>query len=196
MVQARQGAVEINDFDVYTTLSKFREFIHFFTEIEGYKVIGDFYRPPPGPYNTSGIAKLFRLQKGAQNVDIIVTNLSSAVLPIFQFHNTVVMNFISAEAVFCAYPRWMLGMVGLVHPRMYKQNATNFATIKGLAKYLKRGIGLYSDIAELASHKSRCVKTFYCPHMTRSTNDDGKLTWVFHRVNGHATNYVEMNTII
>jgi hypothetical protein len=146
MVQARQGAVEINDFDVYTALSKFGEFIHCFMDIEGYRVIGDFHCPPPGPYNTSGIAKLFRLQKCEQNVDIIVTNLSSAVSPVIQFHNTVVMNFISAEAVFCAYPQWMLGMVGLVHPRMYKQNATNLATIKGLAKYLKRGIGLYLDI--------------------------------------------------
>jgi hypothetical protein len=32
--------------------------------------------------------------------------------------------------------------------------------------------------------------------MTRSTNDDGKLTWVFHHVDGHTTNYVDMNAII
>lgn len=134
-------------------------------------------------------------------MDIIVTNLASAVAPIFQFHNTAIMNFISAEAIFCAYPVWTLNMAGLIHPRMYKQNATNLATITGLTKYMKRGFSLYSDIGELAPHISCCVKTYYCPHTTRSTNDKGKTSWVFNRENArpgssHGAAYVEANAVI
>ncbi|KAG2135278.1 hypothetical protein DEU56DRAFT_913393 [Suillus clintonianus] len=181
IVQARQGAVEINDLDVYTTLANFGDLIRFFTDKEHYKIVGDFHRPPPGPYNNTGIAKVFRLKKKERKIDIIVTHLTAAASLIFQFHNTIVMNFISAEAVFCAYPGWTLNMLGLVHPRMYKQNGTNLSTIKALAKYMKRGFSLYSDIAELGPHDSQCIKTYYCPQITRSTNDKGKVAWVFNR---------------
>ncbi|KAG1734241.1 uncharacterized protein EDB91DRAFT_1084144 [Suillus paluster] len=201
LVQARQGAVAINDLDIYTTLQNFKDFVQFFTETEHYTVIRNINHPPPGPYNSSGMAKLFRLQNNGRNVDIIVTNLSSAISPIFQFHSTIVMNFISAEAVFCAYPGWTLDMAGLVHPRMYKQNATNFATVKGLAKYMQRGFTVYLEITELAVHESRCVKMYYCPQITRSTNDKGKLAWVA----GHketatgalgSANYIDTKAVI
>ncbi|KAG1812784.1 uncharacterized protein BJ212DRAFT_1199556, partial [Suillus subaureus] len=142
IVQAKQGAVNINDLDVYTTLPKFEQLLNFFEESEGYKVTDHFCHPPPGPYNNTGIAKLIRLQKRTQKVDIIVTNLTLAAAPIFQFHSTVIMNFISAECIFCAYPMWTLNMAGLIHPRMYKQDATNLTTISGLAKYMKRGFSL------------------------------------------------------
>lgn len=200
IVQAKEGATEINDLDVYTTLQKFEELVSFFTETEHYNLIRNFHRPPPGPYNTSGIAKLFRLQKAKQNVDIIVTNLSSAIAPIFQFHSTIVMNFISADVVFCGYPVWTLNMLGLIHPRTYKQNGTNYATIKGLAKYMERGFTLYSDICELSPHDSRCVKTYYCPHTSRSTNDKGKLAWEFRQAKMDTTEgnvrYIDTHAVI
>ncbi|KAG1797591.1 hypothetical protein EV424DRAFT_1546566 [Suillus variegatus] len=201
IIQARQGAVEINDLDVYTTLPNFEELVHFFKHSEGYKIMGNFHRPPPGRYNNTGIAKLLRLQKDERKVDIIVTNLASAVAPIFQFHNTAIMNFISAEAIFCAYPVWTLNMAGLIHPRMYKQNATNLATISGLAKYMKRGFNLCSDINELSPHVSRCIKTYNCPHTIRSTNDKGKIAWVFgnagpHHSSSHSAAYIETGAVI
>lgn len=186
MVQAKRGAVEINDLDVYITLPFFQELVSFFKETEGYKMVRRFHRPHPGPYNNTDIAKLFRLHKNGQRVDIMVTSLPSAVAPIFQSHSTVIMNFISAQAVFCAYPGWTLNMAGLIHPRTYKQNATNLETINGLAKYMRRGFNLYSEIEELAPHGSQCVKTYHCPHMTRSTNDEGKAAWVFGDTEDHA----------
>ncbi|KAG1859901.1 hypothetical protein C8R48DRAFT_774615 [Suillus tomentosus] len=200
LVQAREGAVAINDLDVYTTIQNFDEFVRFFTETEHYTMKRNFHRPPPGPYNTTGIAKLFRLENNGRNVDIIVTNLSSAISPIFQFHSTVVMNFISAEAVFCAYPGWTLDGTGLIHPRMYKQNATNLATVRSLAKYMQRGFTLYSEIAQLAVHESRCVRTYYCPQITRSTNDKGKLAWTFGREERDgalvSANYIDTKAVI
>ncbi|KAG1792674.1 uncharacterized protein HD556DRAFT_1444348 [Suillus plorans] len=186
IVQAKEGATEINDLDIYTTLQKFEDL--------------ELPSPPPGPYNTSGIAKLFRFQKGKQNVDIIVTNLASAVAPVFQFHSTIVMNFISADVIFCAYPAWTLDMLGLIHPRTYKQNGTNYATIQGLAKYMQRGFTLYSDIGELSPHDNRCVKTYYCPHVSRSTNDKGKLAWEFKRTERDTAKgkvrYTDTNAVI
>jgi hypothetical protein len=164
IIQSREGAVEINDLDVYTTLQEFETVLQFFTEDEHYKVIGNFHCPPAGPYNHTGIAKLLRLYKNGTNMDIIVTNLTLAVAPIFQFHNTIVMNFISAEAIFCAYPAWTLNMVRLVHPRMYKQNCTNLAMVKALVKYMERGFNIYSNITELAPHQSCCKESYFCRH--------------------------------
>ncbi|KAG1752317.1 uncharacterized protein EDB91DRAFT_1044670 [Suillus paluster] len=141
------------------------------------------------------------MHKDGRNVDIIVTNMASAVAPIFQFHSMVIMNFISAEAVFCAYLARTLEMSGLVHPRIYKQNGTNLATIISLTKYIRRGFTLYSDITELSQHDSRCVKTYYCPHMTRSTNDKGRLAWVFRHAetpgtSSHSASYIDTSAII
>lgn len=64
IVQAKQGAVEINDLDIYTTMPKFDGLVHFFEHSEGYKIMRNFHRSPPGHYNNTGIAKLFRLEKG------------------------------------------------------------------------------------------------------------------------------------
>lgn len=196
IVQAKEGAVEINDLDVYTTQTNFNQLVQFLEKKEKYKLIGNFSRPPAGPYNTSGISRLLRFKKGDNKIDVIVTNMSAAPSPIFQFHTTVVMNFISADTIFCAYPAWTLNMMGLIHPRMYKQNSTNLATINGLAKYVKRGFSLYSDIKELAPHASQCVKTYDCPHTTRSTNDKGVASWVFRTDKSHIVTYVDSAAIV
>lgn len=46
LVQARQGAVAINDLDIYTTMQNFDEFMWFFMETEHYTIIRDFHQPP------------------------------------------------------------------------------------------------------------------------------------------------------
>ncbi|KIN98976.1 hypothetical protein M404DRAFT_92790, partial [Pisolithus tinctorius Marx 270] len=41
---------------------------------------------------------------GHKLIDIIVSKTTSALSPIFQFHSTAIMNFFSANSLFCAYP--------------------------------------------------------------------------------------------
>ncbi|KAG2336175.1 hypothetical protein BDR05DRAFT_897091, partial [Suillus weaverae] len=46
-------------------------------------------------YETSVIAKIFKLETGEKKVDIIVTHWSYTIMPILEFHTTCIMNCIT-----------------------------------------------------------------------------------------------------
>ncbi|KIO08143.1 hypothetical protein M404DRAFT_108858, partial [Pisolithus tinctorius Marx 270] len=41
---------------------------------------------------------------GEKLIDVIISKTTSALSPIFQFHSTAVMNFFTANSLFCTYP--------------------------------------------------------------------------------------------
>ena len=49
-----------------------------------------------------------------QTVEIMVSKMDAACAPIFQFLNTTVMNFISTDCIFCAYPHLTFGCLLMV----------------------------------------------------------------------------------
>ncbi|KIO10314.1 hypothetical protein M404DRAFT_92271, partial [Pisolithus tinctorius Marx 270] len=62
------------------------------------------------------IASVITWAKGNHHIDIIVSNTDVVVSPIFQFHSTVVMNFVSADHIFCAYPTLTLWGLSILNP--------------------------------------------------------------------------------
>ncbi|KAF8432548.1 hypothetical protein L210DRAFT_3321763, partial [Boletus edulis BED1] len=42
--------------------------------------------------------------RGGHKVDLIKSKIDSALSPIFKFHSTTLMNYISADSIFSAYP--------------------------------------------------------------------------------------------
>lgn len=94
-------------------------------------------------YDSSAISKIYRLVSGEKKVDVIITHWTCTLAPIFQFHSTVVMNYITARSVICLYPRWTTASKGLIHPRMYLDNMTHLRTVHELMKY-KRWMGVPS----------------------------------------------------
>ncbi|KAI6157452.1 hypothetical protein BKA82DRAFT_48178, partial [Pisolithus tinctorius] len=67
-------------------------------------------------YSQSTITFIVAWGKGNCHIDVVVTNTEVAVSPIFQFHSTAVMNFITADHIFCAYPALTLHGLSIVNP--------------------------------------------------------------------------------
>ncbi|KIO00568.1 hypothetical protein M404DRAFT_99074, partial [Pisolithus tinctorius Marx 270] len=59
-------------------------------------------------YPPSTIFSITTFGNGHKLIDVIVSKTTSALSPIFQFHSTAIMNFFSADSLFCAYPSLML----------------------------------------------------------------------------------------
>ncbi|KAI6148100.1 hypothetical protein BKA82DRAFT_74516, partial [Pisolithus tinctorius] len=55
-------------------------------------------------YVGSSIHSVLTFLKGHYKIDIIVSVNVALIAPVFQFHTTAVMNFVSADCIFCAYP--------------------------------------------------------------------------------------------
>ncbi|KAG2738970.1 hypothetical protein P692DRAFT_20841582 [Suillus brevipes Sb2] len=104
LVQAEAGAIMMGDMDVYATEMFEEEVMKYFKDKEGYLSIQDVVRK--NQYDSSAISKIHKLMKGDKKIDLIITDWTSAIAPILQFHSTAVMNYITAQSVVCLYPRW------------------------------------------------------------------------------------------
>ncbi|KAI6024756.1 hypothetical protein BKA83DRAFT_68350, partial [Pisolithus microcarpus] len=65
-------------------------------------------------YRNLDVASVIVISNGHSKIAIIISCTSVAISPIFQFHSTAVMNFISTDAVFCCYPNLTLQLLILV----------------------------------------------------------------------------------
>ena len=55
------------------------------------------------PYSYPEIEPILRFTDDQRTVEIVVSEIDAVCTPIFHFHSTAVMNFISANRAFCAY---------------------------------------------------------------------------------------------
>ncbi|EGN93335.1 hypothetical protein SERLA73DRAFT_156308 [Serpula lacrymans var. lacrymans S7.3] len=51
------------------------------------------------------IKEVVKTLNGLKNIDVVVSSTSMSISPIFHFHSTAVMNFISGDGFFSAYPK-------------------------------------------------------------------------------------------
>ncbi|KAI6141999.1 hypothetical protein BKA82DRAFT_162691, partial [Pisolithus tinctorius] len=59
---------------------------------------------------------------------------------IFQYHSTVLMNFVTDDSVFCAYPELTFELRSLVNPFVIFGQPLNRGTLEAVLKYCDRGI--------------------------------------------------------
>jgi hypothetical protein len=125
-----------NDIDIYVPRSKARFALA--------KLQADFgYLLESGPKSGSSISLIhscYTLRRGGAIVNLLVCHGEDAVRPIFGFHSTVVMNFISHDTLFCAYPSLTFERRSLLNTR---QLLTGFTPIDKteacILKYEARG---------------------------------------------------------
>ncbi|KAI6126360.1 hypothetical protein EDD16DRAFT_1473580 [Pisolithus croceorrhizus] len=60
------------------------------------------------PYTPCNRGQVVLLTNGKRWIHVVVSATASALSPIFHFHSTAVMNFISTDTIFCCYPRLTL----------------------------------------------------------------------------------------
>ncbi|KAI6142475.1 hypothetical protein BKA82DRAFT_3940937, partial [Pisolithus tinctorius] len=95
-----------HDVDVYAT-HKNVDFLIAGIKLQGYQIIhvttGNDLR-----YSNSHVASIFSFVCDQCKINIIVSSSTTPISPIFQYHSTALMNFITHDSVFCAYPHLTL----------------------------------------------------------------------------------------
>ncbi|KIM52124.1 hypothetical protein SCLCIDRAFT_141871 [Scleroderma citrinum Foug A] len=102
----------LTDLDIYVPL----RFCH---QLENLLICHGYCIVKQGKHNDSlySLSKIYMVMSFINNykkIDVIVCKTDGAVLPIFQFHCTAVMDFITASSIYCAYPSltfWGLAMI-------------------------------------------------------------------------------------
>ncbi|KIO05049.1 hypothetical protein M404DRAFT_66704, partial [Pisolithus tinctorius Marx 270] len=86
-------------------------------------------------YSPSTIFTVTTFGNGRKNIDVIVSRTSSALSPIFQFHSTAVMNFFTADSLFCVYPSLTLHHRALINTASLRNRTFPPSHMQALLKY-------------------------------------------------------------
>ncbi|KIN97943.1 hypothetical protein M404DRAFT_107348, partial [Pisolithus tinctorius Marx 270] len=62
------------------------------------------------------IHSVHAFSKGHYKIDVIISVNAASIAPVFQFHTTAVMNFVSVDCIFCAYPALTMWACSHVNP--------------------------------------------------------------------------------
>ncbi|KIO09006.1 hypothetical protein M404DRAFT_51775, partial [Pisolithus tinctorius Marx 270] len=157
-----------SDLDIYVPLWQMC-YLSMRLECEGYNVIRETCIEA-SPYNTTTIHSILTFSNGTHYIDVIVSKTSTALSPLFQFHSTAVMNFISTDTIFCAYPNLTFVHHVLINPHPIYYGTLSFKTMAALQKYASRGF----EFVE-------CEEFHHLPYSCRSiphSLTDGGCLWV------------------
>jgi hypothetical protein len=77
-----------------------------------------------------------------KQVDIIISDSDSSILPIWRFHSTIVMNFVSADGIYCAFPSHTLRYRGIVNPIHIQSGLPSSRIENCIQKYKSRGFDI------------------------------------------------------
>ena len=118
-------------------------------------------------YLFSTMEQRLRFSNGVHTIEIIVSKTEAACAPIFHFHSTAVMNFVTANGIFCAYPKLTLAYLSMVNPAPIYCDAFQLHTMDALRKYENRGFTYVSwgnDSGEkgTSSYESRRLTDTWC----------------------------------
>jgi hypothetical protein len=164
------------DLDIYTPHRQSSSVVNFL-RFEGYT---ETFRLRNGSstnnnnYNISGgLFDVITMTKGTVSIDIMESATANIIPCITRFHITAVMNFISANGFFSAYPTLTASHYALAGPLGYSPAAEpSPRTVDCYSKYERRGFDINGisnngqcDIAHT------CRRSVRCPHTVRTTFD-------------------------
>ncbi|KAH7920569.1 hypothetical protein BV22DRAFT_1132961 [Leucogyrophana mollusca] len=171
---------EPTDMDIYTPIENGGTFVSFLLA-EKYRVA-----PPDlihASYSLSNISAVTSLIKGSRKVDVISSSTASAVIPVFQFHSTAMMSYMSANILFAAYPASTTAHGSIVNGSAFQENQFTMALCQALVKYSKRGFSIIPNIrswiAEDDVGSCVCSQQIECPQAVRNSFDAGCLRIAF-----------------
>ncbi|KIJ19336.1 hypothetical protein PAXINDRAFT_69402, partial [Paxillus involutus ATCC 200175] len=129
---------------------------------------------------SNDIASVIMLTNGDRTIDIVELTTISALSLIFKFHLTAMMNYMTAEGFFSAYPVLMSCGCSLINPMQFISNLPTSPMAVCFEKYLQRGYDLRYLPQQWAAEEGRdvdhaCRGSFECPHAVHSTFDSGCL---------------------
>ncbi|KAH7905060.1 hypothetical protein BJ138DRAFT_1118830 [Hygrophoropsis aurantiaca] len=166
----------IADLNIYTRDIHYNQLVLLLLR-DGYKVNYGGYRAAPANYYNPAVKGIITLNKGNQSVEIIISRTDSSIRPIFYFHSTVMMNFLTADSLFVAYPRLISHRRGLTNPLSRWDSETTRIAVD---KYRQRG---YTITDGRYNENHICEKHVWCTEHTRTTHDKGCLQLQLDRPN-------------
>jgi len=169
---------DISDLDIYIPLSSGPDASAFFRRF-GYSIIP--YARPKTKYRCRKIRSVVAAVNGSRKIDIVVSCDGLPILPIFQFHSSVVMNYFTPTTIFCAYPALTLQFKGLINPMAFtRHQILPRRTLLALTKYAERGFEFASSgLAWSSSESHRCTQSLDCPLRARTSFDSACLSVSF-----------------
>lgn len=167
------------DLDIYCSRQGSASLISYF-RFEGYTITrrwSDELYP-----SVEGIADVISITNRNKKIDIVITNATSAFYCIMRFHVTAVMNFLSADGFFSAYPTLTSRNLALASAlSYYPQTDPTPIHTSCYAKYELRGYFVAHSIKDfecnypMINYSHRCRSSPTCPHTVRSMFDRGCL---------------------
>lgn len=124
------------------------------------------------------IASVTKLTNGKHSIDVVESATRSSISPVFQFHLTAVMNYITFAGFFSAYPTLTTQRRSMINHLHYKDNSPMDALVACYTKYFSRGYDLHSTSKGWADGEGRvhrCQHSFDCPHRICTPYDPGCL---------------------
>ena len=115
----------------------------------GYSITDEHDSDNP-PYSDSLIKQVATLSNGTCKVHVIFSKCETAFAPIFEFHSTAVMNFVSPHHIFSAYPDLTFNGLSMINPGAIYFGNFNISAIDALRKYNARNFR-YVNCAALGS---------------------------------------------
>lgn len=138
----------------------------------------------------SSLARIERIlwfKRGEKTINVMAVNGHNAVVPVFSFHSTIVMNFISAYGFYCAYPSLTLSSRSIINTKGTLPRPAK----RAIKKYKERGIkSAYSLSTWRRFNQHNCMKSSICPQSIRSLYDNGGLFRSFSDIKDDATDRI------
>ncbi|KAJ7202999.1 hypothetical protein C8J57DRAFT_1038179, partial [Mycena rebaudengoi] len=122
----------------------------------------------------------------------------TAIMPVFYFHSTVVMNFISGGGLFCAYPALTTDHVSIPTAGYYDPGINRSQMDACFEKYTDRGFSFVTAASSNGNGGEHiCYRDYCCPRTIRTLYDNGGLFVPFgSTVEEHQIIYDKWHTVL
>ncbi|KAH7931400.1 hypothetical protein BV22DRAFT_998736 [Leucogyrophana mollusca] len=126
----------------------------------------------------SSVHTVVAMINGSKTIEIVVSITECAVRPVFQIHSTIVMNYITHNGFFSAYPKLTGQYRALFNVMSMRDARLVLGNMQALVKFQRRGFDVQSvatawDEEDGIPHE--CGNNVNCPHLLRSSDDAGCL---------------------
>lgn len=167
------GAFKPGDLDLYVPHDNARIVSAHLKTHCGYQEAED----PKAHYTSSSytgvvVTKVTLFTKGDCSVHVVSILGDNAAIAIFDFHSTIVMNFVSSHGLYCAYPALTFKRRGLINV----EGAMDSTQRVCIDKYVDRGFDLQRRLSawEIDPEiKHVCGSSTKCPRTLRTMHDSG-----------------------
>ncbi|KAH7906870.1 hypothetical protein BJ138DRAFT_977368, partial [Hygrophoropsis aurantiaca] len=129
------------DMDIYVPAGRRKRVLHFL-ETAGYYPVDRDRAVKPDYGDNCGIISVTTVCNGDKTIDVISACSHISIAPIFRFHLSAVMNFLSADGFFCAYPSLTAERGAIYNRTSYVDEEPTPPTIHAYVKYANRGYTL------------------------------------------------------